>query len=220
MGRCLVFVRLCACSEVLHWLRLRGSHSSTESEKFPLTDWKMRTPFRHQECDHRHSARGTTPASPRTGAGCSRDKPKSRHMTGHTETSHRAPKYRSGRRCRQCPAFLSGEFACTMLVLHCKTHTQIWLEFKGCTKMLRTPLFDMNFCRCRTFNPHCRGFLREDYVGLGGKWRIFTGTSVEANSFEDDGSEMLGQNSSMDYPPLQCTVVRARFVCSLTWMVS
>ena len=46
----------CACSGVLHWFRLRGSHSSTEAEFFPLTSWKMRTSFRHQQCDHRHSA--------------------------------------------------------------------------------------------------------------------------------------------------------------------
>ena len=178
----------CPWSEVLHWLRLRGSHSSTAAEFIPPTDWNMMTPFRHQECDHRHSARGTTPASPLTGAGCPRDKPKSRHMTGHTETSHRAPKYTSGRHWRQCPAFLSGEFACAMLSSALQDAHSDLTRTQRLYEDAQNTIFNFNFCRCRTFNPHCRGFLREDYVGLGTKWRIFTITHLHRHT---RGSELF-----------------------------
>ena len=105
-----------------------GSHSSTDAEIIPLTDWKMRTPFRHSLLVFRSANVGTA----HEGIGvfvvteaererhdvrilaygrCSKDRSKPRHMTRHTQTSHHGPKYRSGRSWSQCPAFLSGEFA-------------------------------------------------------------------------------------------------------------
>ena len=103
-----------------------GAHSSTEAETTALTDWQMRTPFRHSLPVFKSAIVGTA----HQGIGvfvvteaererhdvrilaygrCSKDRSEPRHMTRHTQTSHRGPKYRSGRRWRECPAFLSGE---------------------------------------------------------------------------------------------------------------
>ena len=54
-GRLQVFDSLCVVSENLRWFRLSGvvkktdcgSHSSTEAEIVPMTNWRMRFPFWH-----------------------------------------------------------------------------------------------------------------------------------------------------------------------------